>query len=112
MLPGESRSIVMAFNASILGEYTNELDITSNDPEQKHAITTFLGKAVPWNKCDFNLDKIIDFVDFATLAKDWLTKPDVNPYPGDVVPQEPDGVVNMLDLEYFVNQWLLEKDLF
>jgi len=112
LLPGESRSIVMAFNASILGEYTNELDITSNDPEQKHAITTFTGSAVPWNKCDFNLNKIIDFEDFAILAADWLAKPDINPYPGDVEPEEPDGVVNMLDLEYFVNQWLLKKDLF
>ncbi len=111
LLPGEKRSMVMQFSTSTLGQYANEIDITSNAPE-KHTITTFTGNAVSWNKCDFDLDKIVDFKDFAVLAEDWLLKPDVNPYPGDVAPEEPDGVVNRFDLKYFADQWLLTKDIF
>lgn len=112
MSPGEKRSVLMDFNTLVIGQYTNTLDITSDDPDTKHTITIFTGTAQVWNKCDFDIDGEVDFKDFAILAEHWMLKPDIDPYPGDIVPEQPDGLVNLSDLEYFAQQWLLTKGFF
>lgn len=110
LTPGSKRSMLMNFSTAVQGQYTNELDITSNDPDSKHTIAVFTGTAELWNKCDFDMDGDVDFCDFAAMAQNWLLKPGT--HVGDVVPLTPDGRVNILDLDYFAKQWLLKKNTY
>ena len=54
-------------------------------------------------------DGIVDFLDFAVLAKAWLTtatSPSWNPEADLAPPLSPDGIVNLLDLVVFAEYWL------
>ena len=109
LAPGEKRSMGMTFSTSVPGQYTNPLYITSNDPDATNPIITFTGNAVVWNKCDFDIDGNVDLADLLILVSDWLAKPDEVPYPGDIMPEVPDGVVDMLDFEYFCQPMVAYK---
>jgi len=107
ILPKQAVSFGLIFHPTAIGQFDTTVKIFSNDPDMDEykLYMPLTGQGVHWNRCDFEPDGDVDFADFVILALDWMSKP--GEYHGDVVPEEPDGVVNMLDLEYFANQWLL-----
>jgi hypothetical protein len=46
----------------------------------------------------------VNFVDFAVIGDQWLQAPGVPS--ADIAPEGGDGVVNFLDLDILVNEWL------
>ncbi len=56
--------------------------------------------------CDFDNNNEINFIDFAILAGQWLRVP--GSPSADIAPEVPDNFVDFLDLEVFVENWLLD----
>jgi hypothetical protein len=66
--------------------------------------TTLDGKNLCIIVGDFDCDQRVNFIDMAILASQWLNMPG---YPSaDIAPQVPDGIVDMLDLDVFIQHWL------
>ncbi|MBN1786844.1 MAG: trypsin-like peptidase domain-containing protein [Sedimentisphaerales bacterium] len=53
---------------------------------------------------DFDCDKDVDFLDLLILADQWRSEP--GEPSADIAPETPDGIVNMLDLDVFAQNWL------
>ncbi|MHC4062472.1 MAG: hypothetical protein ACYSR6_12850, partial [Planctomycetota bacterium] len=54
---------------------------------------------------DLNEDGLVNFLDFAILAGQWLQEPGI-PSADIAPPPAGDNIVNALDLSAFVDQWL------
>jgi hypothetical protein len=57
-----------------------------------------------YKRGDFDEDGDVDFIDFDTIASQWL-QPPAEPS-ADIAPETPDGFVDGLDLAVFVKNWL------
>lgn len=101
------RTFSVTFAPIAVDGYSRDVVVSSNNPAGKFFTINFTGQGIHWNKCDFDIDGNVDFSDFATLALYWMSKP--GEYIADVAPEDPDGLVNILDLDYFASQWLFIK---
>jgi lysophospholipase L1-like esterase len=70
-----------------------------------------MGNAVDLNlfnlprAADLNQNGAVNFVDFAVLANQWLQEPSLPS--ADIVPPEPDGIVDFSDLYSMAQEWLM-----
>ncbi len=61
-----------------------------------------------WLRADINGDGVVDLLDFAILASDWLRKdPSVA---ADIAPPGGDRIVDALDLNELTSHWLESED--
>jgi len=83
-------------------ELTGEYEITlTNTTSKTRGYAMAFERLAPLTG-DFNIDYIVDELDLRQMAFDWLTAgPDT-----DIVPDEPDGIVNWLDFVQFADNWL------
>jgi len=83
-------------------ELTGEYEITlTNTTSKTRGYAMAFERLAPLTG-DFNIDYIVDELDLRQMAFDWLTAgPDT-----DIVPDEPDGIVNWLDFAKFADNWL------
>jgi hypothetical protein len=56
---------------------------------------------------DFSSDCLVNFADFTVLGNQWMEAP--GSPSADIAPETPDGVVDWLDLDAFVDAWLKEE---
>jgi hypothetical protein len=56
---------------------------------------------------DFSSDCLVNFDDFTVLGNQWMQSP--GSPSADIAPETPDGVVDWLDLDAFVEAWLKEE---
>ena len=83
-------------------ELTGEYEITLTNTTSKTRGYAMAFEILPPLMSDFNMDYIVDKLDLRRMALDWLTAgPDT-----DIVPDEPDGIVNWLDFAKFADNWL------
>jgi hypothetical protein len=64
---------------------------------------------LPHLPMDFNNNGIVDFLDFATFAGEWLEEPGLKTTP--LSDFNNDGIVDFLDFATFTNKWLEESGL-
>ena len=61
-----------------------------------------------WLRADINGDGVVDLLDFAMLASNWLrSNPSVD---DDIAPSSGDGIVDALDLNELTSHWLESED--
>ncbi len=61
-----------------------------------------------WLRADINGDGVVDLLDFAMLASNWLrSNPSVD---ADIAPASGDGIVDALDLNELTSHWLESED--
>jgi len=53
---------------------------------------------------DFNADGRVNLTDYAMFAEHWLESPAADPF--DIAPDDPDRVIDFLDLAQFAGNWL------
>jgi len=61
-----------------------------------------------WLRADINGDGVVDLLDFAMLASNWLhSNPSID---ADIAPPSGDGIVDALDLNELTSHWLESED--
>lgn len=83
------------------------IDIYGNEDESPTVISVTVIEPIPSEACDFNSDGIVNFLDFAHLAENWL-RPDCNEGNGwcEQCDLNKLGSVEIYDLLIFTENWL------